>query len=134
MSNPSQPHPPPLMLSRVDYARIEALLEQPSAEHIDTSALEAELARAEVVEPGQMPADVIAMNSTARFLDESTGNEREITLVYPRDANGGADKVSILAPVGSALIGLRVGDSIEWPAPGGTIRLRVLSIRNAPEA
>jgi regulator of nucleoside diphosphate kinase len=58
-----------------------------------------------------------------------------MTLVFPRDADGSADKVSILAPVGSALLGLRFGDSIEWPIPGGrTIRLRVLSIQYQPEA
>ncbi|MFC3549920.1 nucleoside diphosphate kinase regulator [Lysobacter cavernae] len=126
---------PTLLISRLDSDRIEALLEQPVAQGIDTSALEAELARAEIVEPAQMPADVITMNSTARFRDESNGDERELTLVYPKDADGSADKVSILAPVGSALLGLRVGDAIEWPVPGGrTIKLHVLSIRYQPEA
>lgn len=131
----SAPTSPPLLLSRLDVERIEALLDQPVAQGIDTSALEAELERAEVVEPAQMPDDVITMNSTARFRDETSGEEREITLVFPRDADGSHDKVSILAPVGSALLGLRVGASIEWPVPGGrTIRLRVLSIRYQPEA
>jgi len=126
---------PPLLLSRLDSERIDALLEQPIAQGIDTEALEAELARAEVVEPGQMPGDVITMNSTARFRDEDTGDERELTLVYPKDADGSPDKVSILAPVGSALLGLRIGATIEWPVPGGrTIRLRVLSIQYQPEA
>jgi len=126
---------PPLLLSRLDSERIDALLEQPVAQGIDTEALEAELARAEVVEPGQMPGDVITMNSTARFRDEDTGDERELTLVYPKDADGSPDKVSILAPVGSALLGLRIGATIEWPVPGGrTIRLRVLSIQYQPEA
>ncbi|MGH8084957.1 MAG: nucleoside diphosphate kinase regulator [Lysobacter sp.] len=126
---------PTLLLSRLDCDRIEALLEDPRNADIDTSALEAELARAQVVEPGQMPADVITMNSTARFRDEASGDEREMTLVYPTGADGSNDKVSILAPVGSALLGLRVGDTIEWPVPSGrTIRLRVLSIRYQPEA
>ena len=126
---------PPLLLSRLDSERIDALLEQPVAQGIDTEALEAELARAEVVEPGQMPGDVITMNSTARFRDEDTGDERELTLVYPKDADGSPDKVSILAPVGSALLGLRIGATIQWPVPGGrTIRLRVLSIQYQPEA
>ena len=82
-----------------------------------------------------MPDDVITMNSTARFRDETTGDERELTLVYPRDVDGSADKLSILAPVGSALLGLRVGHRIEWPLPGGrTTALQVLSIRYQPEA
>lgn len=126
---------PPLLMSRLDVERIESLLETPAAQNVDTSALEAELERATIVEPAQMPPDVITMNSTARFLDETSGEERELTLVFPRDADGSAEKVSILAPVGSALLGLHVGDSIEWPLPGGrTIRLRVLSIRYQPEA
>jgi regulator of nucleoside diphosphate kinase len=129
------PAAPPLLLSRLDSERIEALLEQPIAHGIDTQALQAELARAEIVEPAQMPGDVITMNSTARFRDESTGDERELTLVYPRDVDGSPDKVSILAPVGSALLGLRIGATIEWPVPGGrTIQLRVLSIQYQPEA
>jgi regulator of nucleoside diphosphate kinase len=129
---------PPLLLSRLDVERIEALLEQLAVDGLDTSALQAELNRAEVIEPAQMPADVITMNSTARFriMDghDDTGQERELTLVYPRDADGSPDKVSILAPVGSALLGMRIGEEIEWPAPGGTLRLKVLSIRYQPEA
>ncbi|MBF6022932.1 nucleoside diphosphate kinase regulator [Lysobacter niastensis] len=129
---------PPLLLSRLDVERIEALLDQPAVEGIDTTALQAELNRAEVIEPAQMPSDVITMNSTARFRiadgQHGAGEERELTLVYPRDADGSPDKVSILAPVGSALLGLRVGDEIEWPSPGGTLRLQVLSIRYQPES
>lgn len=125
--------PPSIVMSRLDYERIEALLE--SSPNVDAAALEAEMERAEVVEPAQMPGDVISMNSTARFVDESSGEERELTLVYPRDANGEPGRVSILAPVGSALLGLRVGQRIDWPVPGNrTVSLRVLSIRYQPEA
>ncbi len=127
------PSKPPVLLSRVDCARLEALLET-KADH-EAPGLRAELERAEVVEPGEVPCDVITMNSTARFRDEESGEERAMSLVYPRDADGSPDKVSILAPVGSALLGLRVGHAIEWPVPGGrTIRLRVLSVTNQPEA
>ena len=126
---------PALVLSRLDVDRLEALLEQPAQAGAAFDALRDELARAEVREPRDMPADAITMNSTARFRDESTGEEREITLVYPRDADGSAEKVSILAPVGSALLGLREGQSIEWPVPGGrSTRLVVLAVRYQPEA
>jgi regulator of nucleoside diphosphate kinase len=126
---------PPIVMSRLDYDRIEALLEDAGKRGIDTSALEAEIASADVVEPAQLPKDVISMNSTARFRDETSGEERELTLVYPRDAHGEAGRVSILAPVGSALLGLRVDQSIEWPVPGNrTVTLRVLSIVYQPEA
>lgn len=126
---------PSLVVSRLDFDRIEALLETPLPAGVDTTGLQAELDRAEVREPADMPPDVITMNSTARFKDEADGTEHEMTLVYPREADGSAGRVSILAPVGSALLGLRVGDTIEWPVPSGrTIRLRVLSIRYQPEA
>ncbi|MGN6113440.1 MAG: nucleoside diphosphate kinase regulator [Luteimonas sp.] len=126
---------PALVLSRLDCERLEALLEQPAQAGAAFDALRDELARAEVREPRDMPADAITMNSTARFRDEATGEEREMTLVYPRDADGSADKVSILAPVGSALLGLRAGQSIDWAVPGGrSARLRVLGVRYQPEA
>lgn len=134
----SNDHRPPLLLSRLDVERIEALLEQTSGNSINTSALQDELVRAEILSPADMPVDVITMNSTAlvRLEDAVLGDhEHELTLVYPRDADGSADKVSILAPVGSALLGLRVGDAIDWPMPGGrNARLHVLAIRYQPEA
>lgn len=126
---------PALVLSRLDVDRLEALLEQPAQSGAAFDALRDELARAEVREPRDMPADAITMNSTARFRDETSGEERELTLVYPRDADGSPDKISILAPVGSALLGLRAGQSIEWPVPGGrNTRLVVLGVRYQPEA
>lgn len=129
---------PPLLVSRLDVERIESLLEQPAFQALDTRALQEELARAEVAEPDRMPGDIITMNSVARVRveDAEAGiQEYELTLVYPRDADPDAHKVSILAPVGSALLGLRVGDSIDWPMPGGrTARLHVLAVRYQPEA
>ncbi len=131
----TRPIPPPLVLSRLDVQRIEALLESPAAADSDTSALVAELERAQLVEPSAMPRDVISMNSTARFRDETTAGEHELTLVYPRDADGSPGRVSLLAPVGSALLGMRVGEAIDWPLPGGRqARLTVLSIQYQPEA
>ncbi|MEO5565317.1 MAG: nucleoside diphosphate kinase regulator [Luteimonas sp.] len=135
MATPNPPTTPPLIVSRLDCDRLEALLEQPAQSGKAFDALRDELARAEVREPQDMPADAITMNSTTRFLDEGSGAEREITLVYPRDADGSPERVSVLAPVGSALLGLRTGQSIEWPVPGGQrTRLRVLEVRYQPEA
>jgi regulator of nucleoside diphosphate kinase len=129
---------PALLLSRIDVERIEELLERPQYSGLNTAALREELERAALAEPAAMPADVITMNSTAlvRVVDDlQQAHEYELTLVYPRDADGSGDKVSILAPVGSALLGLRVGSSIDWPMPGGrSARLHVLSIRYQPEA
>jgi regulator of nucleoside diphosphate kinase len=135
MATPDNPATPALIVSRLDCDRLESLLEQPAQAGTQFDALRDELARAEVREPRDMPPDAITMNSTARFRDETTGAEREITLVYPRDADGSPDRVSVLAPVGSALLGLRAGQSIEWPVPGGQrTRLLVLEVRYQPEA
>ena len=129
---------PTLILSRIDVERIEDLLDRPEYRALNTDALREELERAELAEPSDVPNDVITMNSTAlvKVVEENKGeHEYELTLVYPRDADGSSDKVSILAPVGSALLGLRVGDNIDWPMPGGArARLHVLSIRYQPEA
>jgi regulator of nucleoside diphosphate kinase len=128
-----EPILPAVLVSRLDFQRLEALLDSAAARDIDTRGLRAELDRARIVEPAQMPADVVTMNSTAR-LALGEARERELTLVYPRDADGRANRVSILSPVGSALLGLRVGDTIAWPAPGGAIDLRVRAITYQPEA
>lgn len=127
---------PPIVVSSLDLERIEALLEAPAHRHFPgLEALRAEIARAAIVEPEQMPADVVTMNSTAKIIDESSKDEYQLTLVYPRDADGDPGKVSVLAPVGSAILGLRIGDSIRWPMPGGReVALRIAAISYQPEA
>lgn len=98
-------------------------------------ALENELARAIVVPPEQIPKDVVTMNSRVVFEDETTGERREVTLVYPAHADIGAGKISILVPVGSALLGLRIGQSIDWNLPSGQRRrYRVIAVPYQPEA
>ena len=116
--------------------RLERLLDSVSPLHTPgLDALRHELDRAEVVAPDAIPPDVITMNSTARFIDEVNGKEFELTLVYPDDTLMTHGTVSVLAPVGSALLGLSVGQSIEWPLPGGRkMTLRVLEVTYQPEA
>ena len=96
--------------------------------------LEAELARAEVVDPHAMPPNVVTMNSTVRFRVMSTNEAFTLTLVYPKDMDASGGKISILAPVGSALLGLSQGDEIEWPKPGGgVLRVRIEEVTYQPE-
>jgi regulator of nucleoside diphosphate kinase len=127
---------PAITLSTVDIQRLERILEDgnvPNSPNIE--ALREELSRAEVVEPQQMPAGVITMNSRVRLLNESTGKPHELTLVYPQAADGALGRVSVLAPVGSALLGLSTGQSIDWPMPDGTVsRLKVLEVLYQPES
>jgi regulator of nucleoside diphosphate kinase len=128
--------PTSITVSRLDMERIENLLETPELNDSPAAErLRAEFDRADVVEPGEMPHDVVSMNSSADCLDESSGKQYTLTLVYPKDADATAGRVSILAPVGSALLGLRVGQGIDWPAERGcTLRLKVIAIHYQPEA
>lgn len=122
-------------ISRVDIERIEALLERlPPREADKLDGLRAELDRADVVEPAAMPPHIVTMNSTVSFEDVNNHEKLTLSLVYP-NAAGVAGTVSILAPVGSALLGLEVGQHIDWPMPDGRSRsLRVLEISYQPEA
>ncbi len=101
------------------------------AEYLDM--LEQELDRAEIVEPGALPRDVITMNSEVRLRDLDSGDEKIYRLVFPSQTRGG-NSISILAPIGTALLGYRVGDVIEWRVPRGVRRLKVLEVVYQPEA
>lgn len=126
---------PAVTISRLDLERIEALLDRmPPAQAAAHAALREELDRATVLEPAEMPGNVVTMNSTVRFTDEEGGVPLTMTLVYP-NAAGKPGTVSILAPVGSALLGLAKGKHIDWPTPDGRKRrLKVLEIAYQPEA
>lgn len=103
-----------------------------SAEHRDphsSAMLLAELYRAELCEPGELPEQTVAMNSRIDFIDEGTGARRTVQLVYPRDADIAAGRVSILTPIGAGLIGMTAGSSIRWPDRDGHDRLlRIVSV------
>ncbi|HLT89450.1 MAG TPA: nucleoside diphosphate kinase regulator [Woeseiaceae bacterium] len=126
---------PHIIVSERDAERLEALLEKlPSGSFPGKAALEAELERAELVPPEEVPPDVVTMNSTIRFRVASTDEEFTLRLVYPKDVDDSGGTISILAPVGSALLGLKQGDEIEWPKPGGgTIRVQLVEIVYQPE-
>lgn len=126
----------PITLSRLDVERIEALLEAPELRNSPAAkALREEFERAEIVEPAAMPHDVVSMNSSADCVDETSNRHYSLTLVYPKEADANAGRISVLAPVGSALLGLRVGQRIDWPGQGGrNLKLKVTAIRYQPEA
>lgn len=124
----------PPVVSSHDLERIEALLQaMPERTLPGKGALVEELDRADVRAPHDMPPDVVTMNSTVRFAMAVPRKEFCLTLVYPQDA-GGDDRISVLAPVGSALLGLAAGEGTEWPRPrGGTLRVDVLEVVAQPE-
>jgi regulator of nucleoside diphosphate kinase len=126
-----------ILMSDADHKRLEALIE--SARHDASpredylSALEGELKRAQVVPELGMPPEVITMNSVVRLRDLDTDEVEEYELVYPADADVGHNRISVLAPVGTAILGYRLGDAIEWPVPAGLRRLRVEEVLYQPE-
>lgn len=122
--------PPSIIVSRTDLVRLESLLESPQwRDQPASEALLDELARARVVEDDARPADVVGMHSVVECIDDNNGHRHQLTLVYPHESDAEAHKVSILAPVGSALLGLSVGQSIDWDVPGGRrLRLRVTAV------
>lgn len=111
-----------------DRYRLESLLRRDAANettgkyHAD---LAAELRRAKVVPRSHIPEDVVTMNSTVRLRHLETGEVDTYTLVYPEEANIEADRLSVLAPIGTALLGYRTGDVVEWPVPAGVARFRI---------
>lgn len=126
---------PPIIMSSLDQARLELLLESNTYRNLSgVDLLSREIERAKVLEPREVPPDLVTMNSTIRFIDDSNDSEFELTLVYPKDA--GAEKtISVLAPIGSALLGLSVNQSISWEVPGiKKAQLRVLEVTRQPEA
>jgi regulator of nucleoside diphosphate kinase len=125
-----------IFVTAEDRKRLEALLQRPTADwdREDVRELVREIQRASVVAAAEIPTDVITMNSKARLLDLDRESTLEYTLVYPQDADFAAGKISVLAPIGAAMLGYRVGDEIEWTVPGGLRRLRVEEVLYQPEA
>ncbi|MEJ8566196.1 nucleoside diphosphate kinase regulator [Elongatibacter sediminis] len=114
-------------ITRLDEARIRVLLKHVSEEA--AGPLLDELDQAAVVPDEELPANVVRMGSHIRFEDLDTGKLSECTLVYPQDADPSEQRISVLAPVGAALIGLAEGADIEWPLPGGQFRrLKVVAV------
>ena len=128
--------PPSIIVSVRDMARLEALLDSPAlSRHPAAVALAQELERAQVLPPEEIPEGIVTMHSRVDCEDELHNEKHSLTLVYPHEADFDKGRVSILAPVGSALLGLSVGQTIDWTAPGGRqLRLRVTAVHYQPEA
>lgn len=135
------PHPPSskpqtqkknmntIQITQSDYNRLQDLLRDATSGNAEDKrcreALFRELMRAKIKPPDELPADVITLRSRARLLDLETGDALEYTLVLPEDADVDAGRISILAPLGTAMLGFRRGDEFEWMMPGGRVKLRV---------
>jgi len=125
-----------IQVTEADHQRLMALIQTwPDARDRDAAdALASELDRAEVVPLERIAGNVVTMNSRVVFEDLETGATREVVLVYPEGSDVEQGRISVLAPVGSALIGLSVGQTIDWPLPHGQVkRLRIVDVLYQPE-
>lgn len=127
-----------IQITELDRKRLLDLIrEAQSGEYrksVYIEKLRGELERAQVVSSQEIPGDVITMNSTVTLTDLDINEEETYTLVYPEHADSAQSKISILAPIGTAMLGYRVGDVFEWDVPAGKRRLKVTKIHYQPEA
>lgn len=125
-----------IVVTEPDLGQLTALLRAvtgaSSHDHEHLSDLQEELARAVVVDAAEVPESVVTMHSQVTVENIATGETRTYTLVFPHDADITAGKLSVLAPLGTALLGYREGDEVEWKMPGGVQRLRILKVRHTP--
>lgn len=126
---------PPIIINRLDAERLQRLIDEADDKDLAVArSLEEELARGEVVDPEEIPEDVVSMCSQVQFTDLDRNRQIIRTLVYPHALATTEDGISVMAPVGAALLGLRIGDTIDWPLPGGReVQLRIDAILWQPE-
>lgn len=126
-----------IVITQADRDRLMGLIQRmeknKSGETEYLANLREELEKATIVDPHEVLADVITMNSTVRLRDLDDDEIMEVTLVYPHEADADENRVSVLAPVGTAIIGYQKGDIVEWPVPAGIIRLKVEEVIYQPE-
>ena len=127
-----------IYVTEPDYHRLNALIETTRERNgVDIeylNKLEVELDRAEIVHPKDIPENVITMRSKVRLKDLVTGQANTYSLVFPTEADFKEGKISILAPIGTAILGYKSGDTIEWSVPSRLRRIKVAEILYQPEA
>ena len=123
----------PRVLTELDHVRIDRLLSR--TRHQADESLNALLDDADIVPQQQVPADVVTMNTQVTVEDLQDGTRRKLTVCYPENADPNTGFVSVLSPIGTALLGRRIGEETEWTTPTGAVqRLRILELLFQPEA
>lgn len=127
-----------IIITEHDHARLTKLINRGNTFSVldlaYVRALESELARAEIAALDDLPTDVITLHSRAELLDLDANERMEFTIVLPHEADVMENKISVLAPIGTGMLGYRVGDVFNHPTPIGTRRLKVLQVHFQPEA
>lgn len=121
-----------IYITKEDYQQLSLLTSKhPRAE--GRANLRDELAQATVLPRDQFPAGIVAMNTRVRFIDLDSNETEEYTITMPQHADAEARRLSVLSPIGTALLGYREGDELTWPTPGGPRRLRILDAKPGEE-
>src|ERR1043165_7105625 len=127
-----------IYITELDYKRLSGLIdrtrERNGGDREYLNKLETELDRAEIVDPKDIPADVVTMRSKVRLKDLVSGESNTYSLVFPTEADFAEGKISVLAPIGTAILGFRKGDTIEWQVPAGLRKLKVEEVLYQPES
>jgi regulator of nucleoside diphosphate kinase len=127
-----------LLITDADARQLKMLLAgtnfSSERDRTEWQALEEEIERARIVPPEQMPPNVVTMRSRVRIVDMRTGEQLVYQIVYPHEANYAAQKISILAPIGMALLGYAAGTEIEWQVPSGRRRLWIAAVEQPADS
>jgi len=127
-----------ITITELDLSRLTALIDSQKGSNLrdkdHLTGLEDELSRADVVDSKDVPPNIVTMNSKVRLRDVQSGKIMERTLAYPRDARSAEGTLSIMTPIGTAIIGYAEGDVIEWAVPGGQKHIKIEKILYQPEA
>jgi len=127
-----------IVITEADYVRLQRLVEssrvfrQRDAKHLDD--LEQELERAAIMKAGEVPSDVVTMNSRVKVKDLESGRVTTYQIVFPREADIAKNRISVLAPIGTGLLGYSAGTTVEWQVPSGMRRFHILEVEYQPEA
>ncbi len=127
-----------LIISSLDAARIEGCIEKARSGGLNAPVnlvpLMNEVKRAKKLTPQKMPADVVTMNSIVLLSNKKTNKTAKVQIVYPEQADVSKQKISIFAPVGTALLGYKKGDTVKWSTPSGDVEFEILDIVYQPES
>ena len=127
-----------IVITQADYVRLQRLVEssrvfrQRDAKHLDD--LEEELERAAIMKAGEVPSDLVTMNSRVKVKDLNNGRVTTYQIVFPGEADIAKNRISVLAPIGTGLLGYSAGTTIEWQVPSGMRRFRILEVEYQAQA
>ncbi len=124
-----------IIVNERDYLKLKQIInESITSGNVNAKNLNAEISNAILIDPAKIPSDVVTMNTKVCFIDIKESEEFVYTLVYPKDADLANGKLSVLAPIGTALLGYREGDELVWNVPAGQKILHIKKIIYQPEA